>query len=72
MRAAGVDTLILELHPLPHHCPYHWRRMGRGVTLIDMAGKPPWPMAQALKGPAVQKGAPRQVRYFVTDTPRTL
>ena len=70
VRAAGVDTLILGCTHYPI-APTIGSVMGRGVTLIDSGREAALAMAQALKDRDLlcEPGAPRQVRYFVTDTP---
>ena len=71
VRAAGVDTLILGCTHYPIIAPTIGSVMGRGVTLIDSGREAALAMAQALKDRDLlcEPGAPRQVRYFVTDTP---
>lgn len=71
VRTAGVDTLILGCTHYPIIAPTIGSVMGRGVTLIDSGREAALAMAQALKDRDLlcEPGAPRQVRYFVTDTP---
>ena len=71
IRAAGVDTLILGCTHYPIIAPTIAGVMGKGVTLIDSGREAALATAEALKAQGLlsQEGAPRQVGYYVTDTP---
>lgn len=71
VRAAGVDTLILGCTHYPIISATIASVMGKGVRLIDSGREAALALAQALKENDLlcQQGTPRQVSYYVTDTP---
>lgn len=73
LREAGVDALILGCTHYPIIRPILQRVMGDGVRLIDSGREAALALAAALRERDLLQapGAPRQARYYVTDTPES-
>lgn len=73
IRDAGADVLILGCTHFPLLGPIIHKVMGPGVTLIDSGREAALALAAALRDRDLlcDGSAPRQARYFVTDTPES-